>query len=393
MATESIHIEVQPLRVRLKSTFRHAGAERNEGESVWIRASRGELAGYGEGCPRFYAAGDDLPTSVQWVVETFTTGKHTLRSMDSMARWMGNNGARIDRYPSAWCALEMALLDLFSQEQGCNVERLLGLKGCKRQGRYTAVLGDDKKRKYTTILDRYLVLGFSDFKIKLNGDLERDQEKIVILNDLCEKYGVPNPRIRLDANNLWAGRIDEAIAHLKALEGQMFAVEEPVGSGDMAGLSRVSTVLDLPVIVDESLCTRADLESLAEQPGKFMANIKISRVGGIIRALGLIDALKKLGWPVIIGCHVGETSLLTRAALIPADAAGENLVAQEGAYGDHLMEREPVAPILKFGRNGRLDLGQSYSYKTVKGVQNIPVENWNTGFGMRCRWPTLPDNH
>jgi len=44
----------------------------------------------------------------------------------------------------------------------------------------------------------------------------------------------------------------------------------------------------------------------------------------------MIEELKKLGWPVIIGCHVGETSLLTRAALVVSGAAGESLIAHEG---------------------------------------------------------------
>jgi len=125
-------------------------------------------------------------------------------------------------------------------------------------------------------------------------------------------------------------------------------------------------------------------------PGKFIANIKVSRVGGIIRALRLVQELKKLGWPVIIGCHVGETSLLTRAALITAYAAGENLIAQEGAFGDYLVEQEPVIPVLTFGRNGILDLNYPYYLKTVQGLKLIPVENWDTGFGMHRSMSHLP---
>ena len=128
------------------------------------------------------------------------------------------------------------------------------------------------------------------------------------------------------------------------------------------------------------------------RPGKFIANIKISRVGGLIRALKLIEEVKTLGWPVIIGCHVGETSLLTRAALTAASAAGKNLIAQEGAFGDYLVEQEPAEPMLKFGREGLLNLGFPYYLKTVRGLKVIPAENWNTGFGMECRMPVTPDD-
>ena len=386
-----IIIDVQPLTVKLKTTFRHAGAARKTGASVWVRARRGSVSGWGEGCPRPYAAGDDMASSVAWVQENFAGGSISFNAFDDITGWIEAHNELIDKYPSAWCAVEMALLDLFSKEQRCSVEDLLSVGQNRRQGRYTAVLGDDDLWKYTRYVEQYLAQGFSDYKVKLSGDLERDREKLVLLRDLCVQHGVENPRIRLDANNLWKNRAADAGVHLAALGGSLFAVEEPVGSGDTAGISRVCAASGLPVILDESLCTLTDLKRFMDLPGSFIANIKVSRVGGIMRSLKMIDVLKKLGWPIIIGCHVGETSLLTRAALIPAVAAGERLIAHEGAYGDYLVEREPVEPTLKFGDCGRLDLGAPYFFETVQGRQAVPVENWDTGFGLKCRWPTCPE--
>ena len=392
MNEQTIRIEAMPLKVALKTTFRHAAATRNEGESIWVRASRNENTGYGEGCPRVYVAGDDLESSIQWVKDHFTAGKAALETLEDLKRWVEDNRSVIDEYPSAWCAVELALLDLFSREKGCDVETLLGLDGRKRHGRYTAVLGDDKKWKYTTLADQYLIRGLSDFKIKLNGNLERDLEKLEILKYLSIQHAVEDIRIRFDANNLWKDRCDEAIPYLTALGGSAFALEEPVGPRNVRDLSRISTATGLPIILDESLCTLGDLSLFRTIPGKFIANIKVSRVGGLIRALGLIEELKKMGWPIIVGCHTGETSLLTRAALIAALAAGQSLIAQEGAFGDYLMEREPVEPMLKFGRNGLLDLTHPYYLKTVQGLKVVPADNWSAGFGLRGRFPVAPDD-
>ncbi len=106
----------------------------------------------------------------------------------------------------------------------------------------------------------------------------------------------------------------------------------------------------------------------------------------------MVAEVKKWGWPIIVGCHVGETSLLTRAALVVTAAAGESLVAHEGAYGDYLVEREPAQPMLKFGHGGLLDLRSPYYLKTIQGLRIIPVENWETGFGMQCRMLQTPDD-
>lgn len=393
MNKQAVDIKVAALRVKFKTTIRHAAATRNEGESIWIQAKRNGTEGYGEGCPRTYVAGDDLESSVKWVEENFSSKKVTLETLDTLKKWIRDNSSLIDKYPSAWCAIEMALLDLFSRERSCNVEGLLGFDGYELRGRYTAVLGDDKKWKYTTLADKYLIRGFSDFKIKLNGNnLERDREKISILKDLCVQHGVNDLRIRLDANNLWKDRCDEAIEYIKALGGRIFAIEEPVGARNVNDISKVSTATGLPIILDESLCTAEDLSLYKDVPGKFIANIKISRVGGLIRALRLIQELRRLGWPIIIGCHVGETSLLTRVALIAASAAGENLIAHEGAFGDYLVEREPADPMLRFGRNGLLNLNFPYYFKTVQGLKVIPAENWNMGFGMQCHMPAIQND-
>lgn len=392
MSKRTIHIEALPLRIKLKTTFRHAAATRYEGESIWVQAKRNGNTGYGEGCPRVYVAGDDLESTTEWVKENFSTGKVDFETLDQVKRWVEDNDKIIDKYPSAWCAVEMALLDLFSREKGCSVETLLGLDEYTLCGRYTAVLGDDEKWKYTTVADQYLIRGLSDFKIKLNGNLARDREKLDILEELCIQHHAKGIRIRFDANNLWKDRCEEAIAHLKALGGRIFALEEPVGSRNVEDISKISTVMGLPIILDESLCTPNDLSLFKNMPGEFIANIKISRVGGLTRTLRLIKELKKMGWPIIIGCHTGETSLLTRAALVAASAAGEGLIAQEGAFGDYLMVREPVQPILKFGSGGLLNLSDPYHVKTVHGPKVIPTENWKSGFGLQCHMPVVPED-
>ena len=49
---------------------------------------------------------------------------------------------------------------------------------------------------------------------------------------------------------------------------------------------------------------------------------------------------------------MGETSLLTRAALALAAAAGDSVAAVECGYGGYLLARDLTRPSLRFGRGG-----------------------------------------
>lgn len=388
MVVRKIQIQAVSLQLALKTTVRHAAFARSEGESIWVQARRDNLEGFGEGCPRAYVAGDDLATSIAWIDEQFSAGQISFETLDDLKQWVLAHEKEIDQYPSAWCAVEMAVLDLLAREKDQSVEGLLGAPGDRRYGCYTAVLGDQENASFVTLAELYFVYGLTDFKIKISGDLKRDQSKFDALDALSAQYHVPRPRIRLDANNLWKDRCDEAVSYTRALgRERFFAVEEPVRAKHVEDIRRFYEETGCPVILDESLCALADLHRFDNVRGAFIANIKISRVGGLLRALALIDEVKKQGWPIIIGCHVGETSLLTRAALVAAAAAGGSLLAQEGAFGDYLVKDEPVEPVLRFGQGGVLDLRIPYTLNTASGTKIISEENWRTGFGMQGRMP------
>jgi L-alanine-DL-glutamate epimerase-like enolase superfamily enzyme/pimeloyl-ACP methyl ester carboxylesterase len=381
---DEINIRYQQLRLPLKFTVRHAAASRNEGESLLVQARRGDVLGFGEGCPRGYVTGETLESSSQWLSQHLPEIKACCHSLDQLRIWQSKHAALIEEAPSAWCAVECALLDLFAREKGCSVEALLGLNGPAGRYSYTAVLPDAKEWRFTYAVDNYLIRGLSDFAFKLSGNLQKDRDRLVRLAQMCEEHGVTGSRVRLDANNLWPGRSEEAIEHLRRLDMPFFAVEEPVGPREVVALSQVSLAMKCPVILDESLSSLGDLKLFDNAPGQFIANLKVSKVGGICRGIELIEAIRARGWPIIVGAHVGETSLMTRAGFLFARAAGDSLLAHDGAFGSYLLEWDPAEPDLKFGRSGVIDLTRPFMEKTPQGLRIVPRENWDKGWGMNC---------
>jgi L-alanine-DL-glutamate epimerase-like enolase superfamily enzyme len=99
-------------------------------------------------------------------------------------------------------------------------------------------------------------------------------------------------------------------------------------------------------------------------------------MGGLLRSLVVAQRCRERGFAMIVGAQVGETSLLTRAALIVAQAARDIVIAQEGAYGTLLLEHDICEPPLMFGRGGELDLSgylslQSFGFG-LKVTSSIP---------------------
>ena len=346
MSSLAFYRVVIPFRQR----FKHGSAERTETQAVWVEVDRDGVRGVGEGCPREYVTGENVETAERFLRAHRRTWERGFETLDDMRRWLDENEDIVDANPAAWCAVELAYLDLFGRSRAQSVEELTGVPPLRGSFRYTAVVGDSDTETFDAIVGQYCQVGFSDFKLKLCGDLDRDREKLALLR----KHGVPEGQVRVDANNLWDDT-GEAIRHLTALDFVFFGIEEPLAAGQLDALREVSRCTGCQIILDESLVRARQLEPLLPDPETWILNVRVSKMGGVVRSLHLLRRASELGLPVIVGAQVGETSLLTRAGLLVAAAADDSLLGQEGAFGTFLLEQDVCDPPLMFGAGGTLD--------------------------------------
>ena len=347
-------MKIQSLNIRLvdipfRVEFRHASASRSQTQGLWVEArSDGGHVGCGESCPREYVTNEDTASVVAFFKRHRIELAERITGLSELRTWMAEHQEAIDANPAAWCAMELALLDLMARYNGQSTEALLGLAEIGGEFRYTAVLGDAGDETFRAQLTRYYDLGFRDFKVKLSGDLTRDREKMLAIRSAGSPVGV-----RLDANNFWSVP-EEAISHLAALESDLLAVEEPLQPRRFKDLARVADALETRIILDESFTHVGQVPLFADIGSQWIVNVRVSKLGGILRSLEVIDRLRSSGIQIIIGAQVGETSLLTRAALLIANCSRDILVAQEGAFGTLLLKRDVCTPALMFGAGGIL---------------------------------------
>src|SRR5690606_33077290 len=113
----------------------------------------------------------------------------------SLRNWVSTHSALIDRHPAAWCAIELAIIDALSRETGQSAEAWLGLPSTSGCFQYTAVLGDAEPQEFAATFARYRAAGFTDYKCKLSGNLQRDRTKLAVITETDTTV----QRLRLDA--------------------------------------------------------------------------------------------------------------------------------------------------------------------------------------------------
>jgi L-Ala-D/L-Glu epimerase len=345
-----LSLDVRRLELPLKVSFKHAAAERTTGDSVLVTVSdtHGNV-GHGEGCPRVYVTNESWST----VKDFFARNNDeicALESVEDLIRYVEAHQKRIDDNPAAWCAAELALLDLFGKQKRVSIEALLGLSELTGTFMYTAVLGASDSKTFLSQTMRYRDLGFTDYKMKVLGDPKIDAEHLATL----KKTVGGSARIRLDANNAYK-TVEDAITSLKRLDGGFFAVEEPLPPNQYEALGEIAGALGVSMILDESLLRENQLPLLEKISHAWIINARVSKMGGLIRTLHLVRRAVERNIGIIVGAQVGETSILTRAALTVAHAFRENVIAQEGAFGELLLERDIVGSPIQFGPKGLLD--------------------------------------
>lgn len=346
------NLSLEPLRIPFRVAFKHASAERSAMQSFWAAARSEEgLTGFGEGCPRDYVTGE-TDASVTAFFEKFRASiMDRVTDFPSLREWNQTHRQDIDQNPAAWCAIELALLDLLARRNNQPVEALLGLPMLSGPFVYSAVLGATDTQQFAATLARYIRLGMRDYKIKLSGDFDRDFGNLAVLR----AAGIAPSRVRADANNLWADP-GLARAYFKSLDFHFSAIEEPLQAGQFAELSSLAESLATRIILDESIARESQIAQLPGAAEQWIVNLRVSKMGGLLRSLELAEACRAKRLNLIVGAQVGETSLLTRAALIAAQASRDILIAQEGAFGTLLLETDAVQPVLMFGAEGILDI-------------------------------------
>jgi muconate cycloisomerase len=350
--------------VPLKKVVRHASFERSTSENLVVRATLDDgLVGYGEGVPRPYVTGE-TPQSAFNLLQQYDWARkigrpsdfadlvrrlETLRipEIDDDPRGMAGNAAR--------CALELAVLDAYGRRFGESAGRAVdfvmaaGLSRRSTPGRvrYSAAITAESARAELRSALKIRIYGFNQVKIKVGAAGADDALR---LKRFRMALGA-RMDIRLDANEAFsAAELLERVEPLRRFAPT--ALEQPVPHHQVERLASLRPLLGIPVMLDESLCGFPDAAAAIAHKTADLFNVRLSKCGGILSSLRIIALAQQSGVGVQLGCHPGETALLSAAGRqVACRVAGLRYI--EGSYDRHILAANLTRQDLTFRYGGR----------------------------------------
>ena len=347
-----------------KVTVRHAAAARTTSDSLFLRARLDNgVEGWGEALPRAYVSGESreqafallrdtvLPALVGRSFGSPAEAVSFLERCDGKAppEWVRPEVPQT----SAWCSVDLAVLDAFGRATGEPARPAVGAKAPAaadlRRYRYSGVVSAGRGWPYALSLLKIRAFGFRQVKLKLEHD------GAVRAARTARRLLGRRVDLRVDANMAWGvEQALEIIGQLQTVGIRSF--EQPIATDDLAGLARLVTEAPAGIMVDEGLTDRDSLQRFIAHRACTAANVRISKCGGLIGAYARCREALDAGLMLQVGCQVGESSLLSAAHLTLLSALAPltpGVQFAEGCFGRHLLREDPAAPLVQFGYGGR----------------------------------------
>ncbi len=330
-----------PFRVRLT----HASASRTASDSVVVELEADGRRGYGEAVLREYVGG--LPPGSS-LLEAATTALEPFVRRVRDATWeearaaLQACAAAPEERPLLG-ALEAALLDIHCRDRGIDVFALIGSEPRRAEVRYGAVLPMMPAEAARAVLGRIRSQAVASVRIKLGKDLGYNR---MILSLAREVLG-PGAGLRADVNMAWS---PPTMTHHLDLchEHGVRMIEDPAPEPELRTAGRDPRFV---FVADETFVTEADLSRIAEQRVYGLLNIRLSKNGGLLRSLALARQAADRGMAYSLGCHVGETGILSSLGRTAA-AIMEAPVDVDGSYDSQLLADNITTVNFDFGAGG-----------------------------------------
>ncbi|MFG0255693.1 MAG: dipeptide epimerase [Rhodopirellula sp. JB053] len=351
------------IRLRLKKEFKHASFSRSYSDNFLVRCELADgTTGWGEGIPREYVTGETPEGAMQQIAATdlnqqlgadCSDWSDVLQMCRNYQPDAGKPDPRRCLANAHRCAVELSILDAFGRlfrsplsDIANMVEEVSDIYQPVAHVQYSSAISSGKPRKEILSSLAMRIYGFHHCKVKVAMNPDRDPERLRRMR----RYVGSRMDLRVDANEAW--QPEEAAKRIEALEPfGITCAEQPVSHRDVATLSDVRRNVRMPIMLDESLTSELDAERAIEEQTCDLFNIRLSKCGGFLSSLNLAAMAHRAGLGYQLGCHPGESGILSAAGRHFATSI-KNIRYREGSADAHLLKDFIINESITFGRGG-----------------------------------------
>ncbi len=284
---------------------------RSPSRSVLVRVhDDNSLQGWGETCPRSGVDNESAETARDFLHEQILPPLLglELESFEQAHAAMQRLSSGLRRSQlSAFCAAELAVLDLAGHHFGCSAGDVLG--PVRRQAVHYSGLIDARAEE--TVRDQAAALrkrGVSMARVKLGGNLDRNLARL----DVIQQILGPGARLIVDPDQRWDA--EQTLHQLGAMAAfHLSGIIQPVPASDLEGMVKITAAGLAPVIASSQVGTVRDVDALADAEACDSISVGIANVGGLGNARLIHAAARASGLGCQLDAPAHETGLLTAA--------------------------------------------------------------------------------
>lgn len=386
-------IDLYVVNLPFNFSFGHSLAKRSSSQNIIVKVTLADGSiGYGEGIPREYVTGESVSSALKCLAQDLVPvilqeESNVVSQLNKLTLPATGGGA-------AWCALELAILDACARSKNLSLAEVVG-KPLRNEIKYDGVVPFARREFFLAILLFYKFYGFETVKLKLGANDDDNLFKVKTARAILGN----SVKLRVDVNSAWT--LDQALRSAEFFRPyNVLSYEQPFAGNAWEDLQKLTAAIPEEVVLDESLRTVDEAQSLAQQRVGSGFNIRLSKVGGITAAKRIVEIASNHNINCHLGAQVGESAILSSAGrifactqkpfanyegsanrfLLKNDLAQENLTASWGGKG--VLDNKPGLGITVLENRleslaiehkkftlGTVDIGKAALVNEVVGVR------------------------
>lgn len=366
-------IDIFKINQPMISNFEHAESGRNCSDSIVLSFRYNEIDALGECAPRLYVTGqttDDVIQELKNIKIEKLIKEICLDNFDDSINKIKKT--KLSESLCTNCLIEMSLLDWIGKKHNRSLWEILNIiknSSCMFDNFEVTEVMDLSITPSEFLRDRG---PFHTIKIKVDNNISEAIDRISFIR---KELG-NSVKIILDANMSWT--LNAAIENINKFKKYNISYyEEPLKKGHFDEYRILRQSVDCKVMLDETVCTIDDLLMAIKSKSCDAINIRISKNGGLLSAVKMINICQNEGIAYQIGSQVAEVGPLICAGR-HLRAVSYDALTYEGGQPDRWFDEYIIEPMplvnrdknIAYRMNGNgLGCFLSHDFKYY-GVQN-----------------------